>query len=233
MNRNITIKELKEIFQFLQQKQLRHYDLQIEMADHLATAIEAQWIEDPELPLQTALDLEFKKFGITGFSYWVQKKKRTADWLRIKDINGQLIRHWIKSPKVFLTIALFLIIAQLLNHPITAGILIQAVFVGTWCLVLFGMIQLWRFRKQINKKLFTLETQFNLGGGLMSFTLIPATYINGCVLYQTVLPFWETQLLAFLILTTALLVYEYVFIRIPKLKEDTLAFLAIHETTFA
>lgn len=73
--RKITEQEIKLLFDFTKKHYVEFYDVQVELVDHLANAIEAQWEENPKLSFEDALQIEFKKFGIFGFTGLVKKNK--------------------------------------------------------------------------------------------------------------------------------------------------------------
>jgi hypothetical protein len=66
------------------------YDLQSELVDHLANAIETQWQENPKLSFNEALNKEFK-FGVLVLWMWLKtpnclsKKIQPLFWQHFKD----------------------------------------------------------------------------------------------------------------------------------------------------
>ncbi|MCW4469201.1 hypothetical protein OGH69_09510 [Flavobacterium sp. MFBS3-15] len=67
-SKKINAEQLRELFDFTRKHYVDYHDLQCELADHLAHAIEQRWEEEPLLSFEEALQAEFKKFGIFGFS---------------------------------------------------------------------------------------------------------------------------------------------------------------------
>ncbi len=59
--------QIQKLYTFTHQHYVEYYDLQTELVDHLANAIEEQWQENPKLSFDEALQIEFKKFGVFGF----------------------------------------------------------------------------------------------------------------------------------------------------------------------
>ena len=53
--RKITKAEINQLFDFTQKHYVEFYDVQVELVDHLANAIEAQWSENPEISFEEAL----------------------------------------------------------------------------------------------------------------------------------------------------------------------------------
>lgn len=58
--------QIDELYAFTRKHFVEHYDLQTELVDHLAMAIEKQWEENEHLSFDKALQIEFKKFGVFG-----------------------------------------------------------------------------------------------------------------------------------------------------------------------
>ena len=107
--RKITEIEINQLFDFTQKHYVEFYDVQVELVDHLANAIEAQWTENPEISFEDALQIEFKKFGVFGFTSLVEQKQREL----IKYYNKMLWREVLKFvsiPKVILTAVLYMCI---------------------------------------------------------------------------------------------------------------------------
>ena len=64
----ISKEQIDRLYEFTRQHYVEYYDLQTELVDHLANSIESQWQENPKLTFEDALKIEFKKFGVFGFS---------------------------------------------------------------------------------------------------------------------------------------------------------------------
>jgi len=99
----LTAPQIEHLFTFTRQHYVEWYDLQSELVDHLANAIETQWQENPKLSFDEALNIEFKKFGVFGFMDVVEKRQAV---LR-KKYNGLVWEHikgFFGIPKIVLTI---------------------------------------------------------------------------------------------------------------------------------
>jgi hypothetical protein len=75
----LTDEQTRELYEFTLRKRVRYYDVQIEIVDHLACAIEDRLDREPTLPFHEALRLEYKKFGIFGFSKIVTEKMKAQE----------------------------------------------------------------------------------------------------------------------------------------------------------
>lgn len=103
MKRKISPEETKKLFLFCHKHFVYHYDLQIELVDHLASAIEEQWENDPDLTFQEGLKVSFGKFGITGFSkIKAQKQKELSR--KYNCLLWKYLIEYYRWPKMLLTI---------------------------------------------------------------------------------------------------------------------------------
>ena len=104
---NVSQEQIEELYQFTRKHYVVHYDLQTELVDHLAMGIEQQWQEDPDRTFDTALQREFKKFGVFGFTEIVEKRQvamskryRRFIWDHVKEffsIPKDIIGAYLKS----------------------------------------------------------------------------------------------------------------------------------------
>ena len=70
----LTEDQISVLYQFCRKHSVSYYDLQVELVDHLANAIEEKINDDNSLSFETVLDSLYASFGIKGFSNIVKKK---------------------------------------------------------------------------------------------------------------------------------------------------------------
>ena len=63
----LTDEQIAALFAFCEKHLVRHYDLQVELVDHLANAIETKMNADKTLPFDKALQQVYDSFGVMGF----------------------------------------------------------------------------------------------------------------------------------------------------------------------
>ncbi len=102
MNRTVTQEETEKLFKFCREQKIEHYDLQVELVDHLASSIEAQWEKWPELSFDYSLQRAFKKFGSKGFKkiYTTKKKELSKKYTRL---HFQFFYRFFRWPQFLLT----------------------------------------------------------------------------------------------------------------------------------
>lgn len=109
--KQVTSAQIDQLFAFTKMHLVEHYDLQVELVDHLAQAIEAQWGEDPTISFEEALEKEYKKFGVFGFSGLVEKKQAALQNHYWRMIKKEMITFFT-IPKVIFSLALFYLLVQ-------------------------------------------------------------------------------------------------------------------------
>lgn len=144
--KKINAEQLEQLFEFTRKHYVEYHDLQSELADHLAHAIEQRWEEQPSLSFDEALQAEFKKFGIFGFSDIVAERQN-ALFKRYYRLVWREFRAVLKLP-----VLLFAMVATWgMYHALMAWQHSYAFFMlaflasSTW--------KLWQLRKQYRKSL--------------------------------------------------------------------------------
>lgn len=101
----LTEEHIQKLYAFTRQHYVEYYDVQTELVDHLANGIEAQWARNPQISFNDALQTEFKKFGVMGFSGVVEQKTKALNTFYWQQI-WRCYRKYVTLPKIVLTIAM-------------------------------------------------------------------------------------------------------------------------------
>lgn len=163
----LTASQIDQLFTFTRQHYVEWYDLQSELVDHLANAIETQWQENPKLIFDEALNREFKKFGVFGFMDVVEKRQAVL----CKKYNGLVWQHFkifFGIPKIVLTIAMMLVLYSILKvSTYSEWIFISLYFIliGFTFYELFKNNRIRKRKKQTQEKRWLFEEIINQYGG--------------------------------------------------------------------
>ncbi len=114
MRREISNKETKKLYDFTRAHYVEYYDLQTELVDHLANGIELLWQEKPTLSFEDALHIEFKKFGIFGFTDLVAERLSKMN-KRYNKLILSILKTYFTVPRLFLTTMMVLLIYVILS----------------------------------------------------------------------------------------------------------------------
>lgn len=117
MSRTLNEQEIEQLTQFCRQHYVRYYDVQIELVDHLANAIETELESRPQLSFTDALQEVYKGFGPTGFRKMIASKEQALAQEH-KHYHRQAFLSYFSLPKIVLTICALALVfmADQLTH---------------------------------------------------------------------------------------------------------------------
>lgn len=147
MEKKLSIDQIVHLFTFTRQHYVEYFDVQSELVDHLANAIETEWQANPKLPFDEALNKEFKKFGVFGFMGVVEERQKFLN-KKYSRLIWSYYKEFFGLPKIILTIALVYglhTINQLIENP-------EAIQTIAFSLALIGLIYTLKRRNDFKKK---------------------------------------------------------------------------------
>ncbi len=104
----LTTDEIAELYKYCERKKVLYYDIQIEIVDHMATAIEEKRKANPDLPFKQALEEVHASFGSFGLKEIVDSKTASIS-KQYSKIRRQLLRSYFTVPKIALTFLLVVV----------------------------------------------------------------------------------------------------------------------------
>ncbi|MDC1503640.1 hypothetical protein N8475_00475 [Winogradskyella sp.] len=163
----LTQPQIQQLYTFTQKHYVEWYDLQTELVDHLANGIESQLANNPNTTFESALQAEFKKFGVIGFGDVIEEKTKALN-KRYHHLLWGYFKGFFKLPKIIITLFLiygcFQLLIVLPNRlwvlvPSTALLFVIPV------LVMYKQFQrIKQIQKETNKKWLFDTIIFQLGG---------------------------------------------------------------------
>ncbi len=172
--------QIDRLYQFTRQHYVEFYDVQTELVDHLANGIEVQWKENPEIPFEEALQKEFKKFGIYGFSDVVEKRQRAMEkkyWKIIWQEAGSIIQEPKMAFSMLFLFGLSFFLLNLQEGVYVLMALVVLLFLFTTIFMARKTAVLKRKKKK-GEKIYLLETIIFNAGGSFSLLWLPFHILN-------------------------------------------------------
>ena len=140
--------QIDKLYLFTRQHFVEYYDLQTELVDHLANAIEAQWQITPTKSFDEALQIEFKKFGVFGFSDVVQERQVALE-KKYRKIVWSHFKTFFRLPQIIGTFSAVGILYLILKISFHREIIFISIL--TLLIVLF-FVELARNAKKMKKR---------------------------------------------------------------------------------
>ena len=218
--RKVTAEEIKRLYEFTRKHYVEYYDVQTELVDHLASAMDENWEKEPELGFEENLQREFKNFGVFGFMEVVEKKSRALE-KRYFFLVWRVIKQQLGNLRILafflLTFSVILLMLRYGNPYVIAAS--AFLFFGILLYLMLKSSGELKRKKKKGEKIYLLETFILNTGVYFSLSYVPLQ-----VLYHSGLDFSElwVQLLTALICTFLIFSLFVCFYLLPGKKEQLL-----------
>lgn len=172
MQKQLNKSEINQIVSFLKENDVKHYDVQLEMLDHFATAIEEKWETYPSgwnFKLKI-LDV-YNPIGKEGFKKIVAEKMGAANRKAYK-YAFSLVKQFFKIPPIIFSTLVIVYLFELLRNPATQeGLFKMGILIPPLLIMLIVAITLLLNWIKNKKRLLSLESNlilFLLPNGLQA-----------------------------------------------------------------
>ena len=166
--RKLTPEQIDNLFELCEIHNVHYYDVQIELVDHIASAIEALWETNPELSFEEVIFLVGEQFGIesftpssydsilpsiTGLGFSGKSGFEAIEIAKEKELRNKYDRmqrkyigEFFKLPKIILTLAItfaLFYVFKLSNNDIVISYFIQG-----FCILSFAVYLIFIYPKK-------------------------------------------------------------------------------------
>ncbi|MEI8113198.1 MAG: hypothetical protein WCI54_06190 [Bacteroidia bacterium] len=227
--RKLSPEQIDQLFAFCKKKGVKHYDLQIELVDHMASAIEQKWEETPDLSLAEALPSAYLQFGIYGFSKF-HKIREKALQKKYTRLQWQYILEFYRLPKIIMTIAISLSLFTIirLSSNITLLSLILLGIYATSLLVYFLFFHKNKSRIELTtgKSFMQIDYLNAVRGSLFAVGFVPFNLLTITSIVLKEFQFSQTSIYILELITSfSITLFIYIMIALishvpQRIKED-------------
>jgi len=226
--RKLTSEQIDGLFTFVQGRGVSYYDVQMELVDHFASAIEQRWETNSELSYDEALQMEYRHFNRYEFKQIIKEKEESLSE-KYQSQQKKYIQKFFKWPRILMFVAITLG-AFFIFLAIDNFLAVYYLHNLASCLVLFAFKYIlfplkYRFRPETEKSFLFITHQDEIKESMNPLAHFSNLIFSSLVLFlYTDLPYTMVILskffLAFIFASSMLFViaaYKYVPQRI---KED-------------
>ncbi len=223
---NLSVDQIERLYEFTSQHYVEYYDVQTELVDHLASAIEDHWQENPHQDFEVLLQKEFKKFGVFGFMNVVEERQKVMQKKYFKLIGKEILKY-LKLPTIILfIITMWMVFTFITQLKYGTTILFFSFIVAIIFLLIITSIRLFKLKKAVKngrKKLYLLEKTLLNSGQFCGLFLIPVHLFNISDYLDNTENFGNLFHLSFTLIFTIALVVLHIMINVlPSKKESIL-----------
>jgi cation transport ATPase len=198
--------QVEYLYRFCKKHYVHYYDLQTELVDHLASAIEEKITADPKKDFFAALDEVYSGFGYSGFAKVVAERTKELA-RRHRKIRSRLFWSYFRWPKLAFTIVLTVFMYSLgksLPGEIMTWVALVIFFV-VMMLEFYAAVRISRLRKQMQKELLLTNGAYgNIFFGYIFLQGWTSKYLWGDATYTSIS---DVRLVLFIALITFSVVY--------------------------
>lgn len=220
--KKLSEEQINCLFDFTEKHYVEYYDLQLELVDHLACGIEVQWENDESISFDDALNIEFKKFGIFGFSDIVDQRRKQLLKKYNKMVYQMVFKHLIRFE--YIGVLVLSSILYFVGAYFFTKIMFITSMVFFYGLVIYFMIkQSITYKnkvKKTGKKILLVETIYKNFGSLSLVSVIFNVWIQSLI-YIDFNRMYINILFAIIIPILFLFIYVSCYF-LPKHSEDIL-----------
>lgn len=216
--------QIQRLYIFTRQHYVEYYDLQTELVDHLANAIEQQWQQNPKLSFDEALQKEFKKFGVFGFQDVVEQRQKALN-KKYNKLVWEHFKDFFSVPKIIVSVSAVFGLFYILKHFYFSEIL--AVLMIGIILIVFSYLFIKNRKIQKRKKetdKVWLYEQIIFGYGTFSSVLTFPIHTYNLIFNKFEKLPNDYVLLAISLFTVSIYLVSYIIVYlIPSKAEDYLS----------
>jgi hypothetical protein len=138
----LTKEQIDKLFTFCEKHFVKYYEVQVELVDHLANAIEIKIADDHNLSFEKALEDVHQSFGLKGFAPLVSEKQIAAE-KQVRKLFWKLFKDQLHWPKVlgFLVLTFAMITISSINVLIFKW-LFKSIFFAGWIVEICSILQI-------------------------------------------------------------------------------------------
>lgn len=222
MTKTVSKDQIEELYRFTKTHFVEWYDVQTELVDHLANGIEQQWQTNAAITFNDALDVEFEKFGIFGFSDLVAKKEFALNKYYRSLVFIEL-KQYLRFPNVVFLIFAIYVLNTGLNF-------LEAKHYLVWSTILimagFSSFHVFKTKKEIKKRCKTTGKKWLLDSTVMQLGgFVHLSYLLIHILNLDFFSFFNSRLVTviFSICTILYAVVIYISVKIvPRIMETAI-----------
>ena len=154
----LTTEQIEYVSNYIKSFDIKYYELQVELTDHMVTSMEEIWEKDPGLTFHLVKQYASSKFvGDSSFKSIEKERKRILQ-KEYRKAEWKMITEYLKFPKIFGSI-LLVYIAYTFSAYFVSPQKYLAVLFCSFLIIGLPLLYYWWKTKEIDGKHFlTLET---------------------------------------------------------------------------
>jgi hypothetical protein len=172
----LTTEQIDYVFYYVVSHDIKWYELQVELTDHMITSMEEFWKKDPELTFHQVKQYAEDQFGRNGFKA-IEKERKPILQKEFDKKQRRMVADYLKFPKIIGSI-LFAFVAFKVSFYFDDPSNYLFVLFESSFIFIIPMIYLWIMNRKIDGKRFLAIEYANPVWVLLLFPQLGITLSN-------------------------------------------------------
>jgi len=216
----LTTEQIDCVFDYVASHNIKWYELQVELTDHLVSIMEEIWSQDTELSFHQVKHQAEQRFGRNYFRE-IEAEKRKILQKQFNLNQRKMVSEYLKFPKIALSILMVFLVYRISFYFEDISFYIKILYGTLLSVSMLTMINWYRYRKINGKKFLSLETVLKVNNRSMSFSYFAIVLVNSFKEsipenYLLYIPFYFLWVLGVLLIITGYQITNKVASNIKK-----------------
>ena len=111
----LTNEQIEYVSNYIESKDIKWYELQVELTDHMVSSMEEFWEQNPDLSFEQVQENTFKKFTKPELKA-IEKQRTKILGKEVRQAQYKLVDEYLKFPKIFVSLVLVFIAFKISFH---------------------------------------------------------------------------------------------------------------------
>jgi hypothetical protein len=165
----LTAEQIDYVSNYIESIDIKWYELQVELTDHLVSLMEEIWEEDKELTFHQVKYRAEQRFGRNYFKE-VEEERKTILRKEYKKQQWRMVGEYLKFPKFIMSFLLVVLVYRVSFYFEDISLYIKILFgilLGSSAVLIFNWF---RYRKINGKRFLSLETAYIMNNSSIIFS---------------------------------------------------------------
>ena len=168
----LTNEQIQYVSNYIESKDIKWHELQLELTDHMVSSMEEFWAADPELTFHQVKHYAEEKFGRNGFKA-IEEERAKVLRKEFRKTQFKMISSYLKFPKIMACILAVYLIFQGAFYFENITVYIRILFGVITALSLLSILNWYRFKKINGKRFLVLESSYIMNNSALMLSFYP------------------------------------------------------------
>jgi uncharacterized membrane protein len=157
MEKKLTAEQVEYIANYIESRDIKWYELQVELTDHMVSSMEELWAKDPELTFYQVKQYAEEKFGRNAFKA-IEKERKPILQKEFDKKQRRMVADYLKFPKIVGSILFAFVAFKVSFYFDSPSKYLSVLFASSY---IFGLPMIYLFhknRKIKGKSFLTMES---------------------------------------------------------------------------